>query len=147
MAEDSPPARLTEAPSGGDLGGAHATAPEGEDDPDIHPADDQEGPRGPNVAVHQRLRNGDAAAALARSEAVASARFRTSWVHQGYIEPQSAMAWPEPEGDLVIQASTQGAFMARDSVAQALGLPLERVRVRPSPIGGAFGGKLVMSEP
>jgi CO/xanthine dehydrogenase Mo-binding subunit len=147
MAQDAPPSRLTEAPGGGDMGGAHTTAPEGEDDPEIRPEDDAAGPRGPNVAVHQRLRNGDAAAALERSDAVVSARFRTSWVHQGYIEPQSAMAWLEPEGDLVVQASTQGAFMARDSIAAALGLPLERVRVRPSPIGGAFGGKLLVVEP
>src|SRR5256885_11212515 len=57
------------------------------------------------------------------------------------------MAWVEPDGELVVQASTQGAFMARGTIAATLGLPLDRVRVRPAPIGGAFGGKLVVPDP
>src|SRR4051794_14128513 len=139
MAADADRARLTEDTEEGDLGGAHTDAPAGADDTPQHES--------PNVPVFQRLRNGDAAAGLERADAVVSARFRTSWVHQAYLEPQSAMAWLEPEGDLVVQSSTQGAFMARDALARALGMPLERVRVRPAPLGGAFGGKLLMSEP
>src|SRR3954451_22471717 len=117
MAADAPQARLTEDAEEGDMGGAHTTAPAGEEETPQHES--------PNVPVSQQLRNGDAAAGLERADAVVSARFRTSWVHQGYLEPQSAMAWLEPEGDLVIQASTQGAFMSRDAVAKALGMPLE----------------------
>src|SRR3712207_8515405 len=43
--------------------------------------------------------------------------------------------------------STQGAFMARQGIAELLGLPLDRVRVQAAPLGGAFGGKLMISEP
>jgi len=152
MAADAPAARLTQAPAGGDgAAGAHTTAPAGEDDPEVRGpvagAEDVDGSHSPNVVVDQRLANGDAAAGLARADAVVSARFKTSWVHQGYIEPQAAMAWVEPDGELVVQASTQGAFMARGTIAQMLGLPLDKVRVRPAPIGGAFGGKLTVPDP
>src|SRR4051812_44263016 len=139
MAADAPRARLTEGGEEGDMGGAHTTAPADTDDAPQHES--------PNVPVFQRLHHGDAAAGLEQADAVVSARFRTSWVHQGYIEPQAAMAWLEPDGELVLQASTQGAFMARDNLARALGLPLDRVRVRPAPIGGAFGGKLLVPDP
>src|SRR5581483_12218507 len=64
-----------------------------------------------------------------------------------YLEPQVATAWQEPEGELVISSSTQGAFGTREMVANSLGIPLERVRVRPAPLGGAFGGKFGMLEP
>ena len=37
--------------------------------------------------------------------------------------------------------------MAREGLSKSLGLPIDRVRVRPAPIGGAFGGKLMISEP
>jgi CO/xanthine dehydrogenase Mo-binding subunit len=37
--------------------------------------------------------------------------------------------------------------MTRQGLATALGLPIDRVRVRPAPIGGAFGGKLMIAEP
>src|SRR5204862_8115300 len=56
-------------------------------------------------------------------------------------------AWIEPDGELVISASTQGGFNARQSVSDTLGLPLDRVRVRPAPLGGAFGGKFGLIEP
>ena len=84
----------------------------------------------PNVAVRQRIRGGDAAAGLERADAVVSGRFRTSWVHQAYLEPQSALAWVEPDGELVVHSSTQGAFMAREGLANTLGLPIDRVRVQ-----------------
>jgi CO/xanthine dehydrogenase Mo-binding subunit len=151
MAADAPAARLTEGPTGDGAAGAHTTAPAGEDDPEVHGpvagAEDVNGSRSPNVAVDQRLASGDAAAGLGGADAVVSARFHTSWVHQGYIEPQAALAWVEPDGELVVQASTQGAFMARGTIAEMLGLPLDRVRVRPAPIGGAFGGKLTVPDP
>jgi CO/xanthine dehydrogenase Mo-binding subunit len=37
--------------------------------------------------------------------------------------------------------------MARQGIAELLGLPHDRVRVQAAPIGGAFGGKLMISEP
>ena len=98
---------------------------------------------GPPAAARRRRR----AAGLARADAVVSGRFRTSWVHQAYLEPQSALAWVEPDGELVVHSSTQGAFMARRGPrrhARAAARP----RPRPAaPIGGAFGGKLMISEP
>ena len=37
--------------------------------------------------------------------------------------------------------------MARQGLATMFGLPLDKVRVQAAPIGGAFGGKLMISEP
>ena len=37
--------------------------------------------------------------------------------------------------------------MARQGLANTFGLPMEKVRVQAAPIGGAFGGKLMISEP
>src|SRR3954452_23315689 len=102
---------------------------------------------GPNVAVRQRLSNGDVEAGFARADAVVKGRFRTSWVHQAYLEPQSTLAWVEPDGGLVVHSSTQGAFMVRQGLSNVLGLPLDRIRVQAAPLGGAFGGKLMISEP
>jgi CO/xanthine dehydrogenase Mo-binding subunit len=137
MADDAPAARLTAVAEGDSDAGAHGGAA----------GEEADTPASPNVAVRQRMANGDADAALARADAVVSGRFRTSWVHQGYLEPQVALAWTEPDGQLTVTASTQGAFNAQQRLAGILGLPLDRVRVRPAPIGGAFGGKLLIAEP
>jgi CO/xanthine dehydrogenase Mo-binding subunit len=124
---------------GEDAGGAHGAAAGGSDAPDEDLSD--------NVAGRTRMASGDAEAALAGSAARAAGAFRTSWVHQGYLETQAATAWLEPEGDLVVSSSTQGAFAVRQQLAELFGLALDRVRVRPTPLGGAFGGKLMIPEP
>jgi CO/xanthine dehydrogenase Mo-binding subunit len=100
-----------------------------------------------NVSGRTRYRDGDVAAALAGAATVVEGRFETSWVHQGYLEPQVATAWQEPDGRLVVETATQGSFAARSDVAKALGIPQHRVRVVPTPLGGAFGGKWPLYEP
>jgi CO/xanthine dehydrogenase Mo-binding subunit len=138
MADDAPAARLTAIAEGESEAGAHGGAAG---------AQEADEPASPNVAVRQRMEQGDAAAGLDAADVVVSGRFRTSWVHQGYLETQAALAWTEPDGELVVTSSTQGAFSARQNLAGILGLPLDRIRVRPAPIGGAFGGKLMVPEP
>jgi CO/xanthine dehydrogenase Mo-binding subunit len=141
MAPGAPLARV-DAPAGdgADVGGAHAAAGGGDSGGD-------EEDLSANVAGRQRMAAGDAAAALAGGAATAAGRFSTSWIHQGYLEPQVATAWLEPEGGLVVSSSTQGAFSTRQQLADLLGWSHDRVRVRPAPLGGAFGGKLMIAEP
>jgi CO/xanthine dehydrogenase Mo-binding subunit len=141
MAPGAPRARTLGNDRGGaDVGGAHAAVAGGDDDAPEEDLSD-------NVNGRQRLANGDAAAALAAADATVSARLRTPWVYQAYLEPQSATAWLDFDGTVVVQSATQGAFATRQGLAELLALPLDRVRVRPTPLGGAFGGKLMLPEP
>ena len=141
LADDAPAARLTER-AGDDESAASAHG--GNDDDDA-----ARGPSGgsPNVAARQRLQRGDVDAGLAAADHVVRGRFRTSWVHQAYLEPQSALAWVDPDGTLVVHSSTQGAFMTRQGLANTFGLDTGTIRVQAAPLGGAFGGKLMIAEP
>ena len=94
-----------------------------------------------NVSGRSRYRDGDVEATLAGAAAVREGRFSTRWIHQGYLEPQVCTAWPDEDGGLVIETSTQALFGTRNEVAKALGIPSRNVRVIQTPIGGAFGGK------
>jgi CO/xanthine dehydrogenase Mo-binding subunit len=100
-----------------------------------------------NVLGTARLSSGDVEAALAGSHVVVRGRFRTSWMYQAYLETQTATAWVEPDGELVLASSTQAPFATRDSLAELFGLEVERVRVRATTLGGAFGGKMLIIEP
>jgi CO/xanthine dehydrogenase Mo-binding subunit len=141
MAPDAPRARVDVAQAeGADVGAAHAEAGGGDDALDDEALSD-------NVAGRQRMAAGDAGGRLAGADATAAARFSTSWIHQGYLEPQVATAWLEPDGELVVSTSTQGAFSTRQQLADLFGLAHDRVRVRPAPLGGAFGGKLMIVDP
>ncbi len=124
---------------GSDLGDAHASVAAGGigDDEDLSD----------NVLDTARLASGDVDAALAASHVRVHGRLATPWMYQGYIEPQSAIAWVEPDGELVVRSSTQAPFATRDSLANLFGLPVEQIRVRSAPLGGAFGGKMMIIDP
>ena len=83
-----------------------------------------------------RLAGGDVDAAFAASESSSAAASTRRGYYQGYLEPQTATAWFDVEGELVVSTSTQAPFMTRDEVASLFGLPVDRVRVRCAPIGG-----------
>src|SRR3989441_1120553 len=84
-------------------------------------------PRPPNVAATTRFRRGDIARGFADADLVVERRYTTSMVHQGYLEPQAAVAEVDPQGRVTVWASTQALFHARAEVAAALGLPEHRV--------------------
>ncbi|HZA24931.1 MAG TPA: molybdopterin cofactor-binding domain-containing protein, partial [Dehalococcoidia bacterium] len=95
-----------------------------------------------NIASHQHLTLGDVEQGFKEADVVVEREFRTTTVHQGYIEPQSATASWGLDGRVTIWCSTQALFRFRDDVATVLGIPASKVKVIPLEIGGGFGGKL-----
>jgi CO/xanthine dehydrogenase Mo-binding subunit/aerobic-type carbon monoxide dehydrogenase small subunit (CoxS/CutS family) len=98
------------------------------------------GGSGGNVISTYRLRKGDVEEGFRQSDIVVENTFKTGFVDHAYLETESGVAWLEPDGTVTIRVSTQVVEHARE-VAQILGMLPERVRVIPSPVGGAFGGK------
>jgi CO/xanthine dehydrogenase Mo-binding subunit len=104
-------------------------------------------PSGPNVSNRVQFQRGDVEAGFRDADVVVEQEFRTAWVHQGYLEPQSCTAGADPLGNLTVYASTQGMFFVRDQVARTLGLADHQVKVEAMPVGGGFGGKVGLVEP
>ena len=102
-------------------------------------------PQHDNLLSRSVIRRGDADAALAASAHVASGTWQTQRVEHLYLEPESALAEPLPEGRLHLYTQGQGIFDDRRQVASFLGLPEDRIFVELVPNGGAFGGKEDMS--
>ncbi len=101
-----------------------------------------EGPDRPsNIAGHIQLQRGDLEAGFAAADFIVEREFRTAAVHQGYIEPQNALAVWDASDHVVIYCSTQGSFNVRTLTAAVLTMPEGRIRVVPAEIGGGFGGK------
>lgn len=144
MQPDSPLARERKEGEASEIagGGAHAAISR-----EAETEEDRE-ELSPNVSDKAHLHMGDIAAGWREAEVVVERTFRTSMVHQSYIEPQSIIVAPDHFGQhLTIWPSTQGLFEVRSGVSQALNLPERQVRVESVPIGGAFGGKFGLVEP
>jgi len=97
-----------------------------------------------NVLVRGRVVCGDVDKALAEADIVAEGEYETGFVEHAYIEPEAGFA--RRIADCVeVQACTQAPYMDRHDVAKLLGIPLEKVRIIPTAVGGGFGAKLDLS--
>ncbi|HUU53405.1 MAG TPA: molybdopterin cofactor-binding domain-containing protein [Armatimonadota bacterium] len=83
---------------------------------------------------------GDVETALAGARQGYSASYRTPFAAHAPIEPHAAVASPQGER-IVVYVGTERPFGHRTAVAEALGMPPEKVRVIVPAVGGAFGGK------
>jgi xanthine dehydrogenase molybdenum-binding subunit len=101
-----------------------------------------EGPDQPtNVASHGQFKRGDVEAGFKQADFVVEHTYRTATVHQGYIEPQNALATCNRDGHITVYCSSQGQFQVRLLLGYLLKLPVGVIRVVPAEIGGGFGGK------
>ena len=116
----------------------HGAASSSESEPVQHPR---------NVSSVASFRRGDVVAGLAAAEAVIRATYRLSGVQHSFLEPHVALVRPEPDGGVTIWAPTQGPFMVRNEIAKLLDAAPHEVRVIPMPVGGGFGGKVILLEP
>lgn len=139
MERDAPVIRAKAAAEAWGEGQMHATV-SGGDDLDISRMPD-------NITNATRFARGDVATGFAEADEIVERRYETHWVHQGYIEPHSSVAIPDPMGNLTIYTSTQGQFYTRNTTAEVLGVPQNQIKVVGMEVGGGFGGKVVMLEP
>jgi CO/xanthine dehydrogenase Mo-binding subunit len=97
---------------------------------------------GNNLIVHYPLRKGDVEKGFSQSDFVFEQTYMTQRVEHAYLEPECVTAVPLPGKRAVeIIGSIQNPFTARRLVAEVLGWPLNRVRIRQAELGGSFGGK------
>ena len=95
-----------------------------------------------NVASHLQHKKGDLDIGFNEADVIIEREFVTGTVHQGYIEPHNATALYNPDGQLTVWCSTQGAFVVREQLADILQQPVSKIKVVPMEIGGGFGGKI-----
>ena len=100
----------------------------------VHP------PRG-NVYATRTIRKGDVERALAGSHRRFHGTFRTQMVEHVCVEPHAAIAEWDANGRLTVWSTLGRITLGRADIARALRLPLSRVRVIGTTVGGNFGGK------
>ncbi|HEY5639205.1 MAG TPA: xanthine dehydrogenase family protein molybdopterin-binding subunit [Dehalococcoidia bacterium] len=99
-----------------------------------------------NIASTTPFDRGNVEAGFAEADVVIDRTWRSAMVHQSYIEPHSTIADYDVSGELRVWTSTQAPFYIRDELAQALGLPENRIRITATEVGGGFGGKIYLTE-
>ena len=93
-----------------------------------------------NVVARHRIRKGDLAAGMAEADVVVENTFTVPFIEHAYLEPDAGVAWVDGQGVINIRVCTQVVEHFR-TVARALGVPQNRIRVRGTMVGGGFGSK------
>ena len=93
-----------------------------------------------NIVARWKTHKGDVEAGFAEADLVVENTFRVPFIDHAYIEPEAGVAWVDDQGVINIRVCTQVVEHFR-SVARAVGVPNNKVRVRGTMVGGGFGGK------
>ncbi|MCZ7534681.1 MAG: molybdopterin-dependent oxidoreductase [Acidimicrobiia bacterium] len=98
-----------------------------------------------NLLSRSAYTRGDVDGALAASAHIVHDIFKTQRVEHAFLEPESTLAVPRPDGTLKVYSGGQGVWDDRDQIASIIDVPKSTVEVEQVSNGGAFGGKEDMS--
>ncbi|NOX60662.1 MAG: xanthine dehydrogenase family protein molybdopterin-binding subunit [Chloroflexi bacterium] len=98
-----------------------------------------------NIGHHVERHRGDMKQGWKEADIVLEDVYEAPPVQHASIEPHGAVARMDEEGRITLWASTQAPFVQRQLIADALDLPIERLRVVTHCVGGGFGGKALVS--
>jgi CO/xanthine dehydrogenase Mo-binding subunit len=93
-----------------------------------------------NIVAQWKIRKGDVDAAMTAADLIVENTFCVPFVEHAYLEPEAGLAWVDDQGVINIRVCTQVIEHFR-SIARAVGVPQNKIRIRGTMVGGGFGGK------
>lgn len=93
-----------------------------------------------NIMVERVIKKGDAAAGLKNADYVVENTFQTPFQEHAYLEPEVGLAWVGENDVINIRTCDQDIEHFR-TIAETIGVPHNKVRLRGAFVGGGFGGK------
>lgn len=93
-----------------------------------------------NVVAEHKIKKGDLQAGFAAADFVVERTYKTPFQEHAFLEPEAGLAWIDENDVINIRVCTQVIEHFR-SIADAVGVPHNKVRILGSMVGGGFGGK------
>ncbi|MEO6732090.1 MAG: molybdopterin cofactor-binding domain-containing protein [Ferruginibacter sp.] len=97
--------------------------------------------KGELIVPPRTFKTGDCETAWAACDHIFEGKADTNGQEHLYIETQGAYAVPGEHGVIKIYSSTQGPTAVQRAVSKVTGLPMHRLEVDVTRLGGGFGGK------
>lgn len=89
----------------------------------------------------QSIVKGDVAQGFAAADEIVEAEYWAGHQEQLYLENQGLIVFPQKDGSIRVDGSLQCPYFPTHELNDLLKLTPEQIRVRQTPVGGAFGGK------
>ncbi|MDQ4136318.1 MAG: molybdopterin-dependent oxidoreductase, partial [Pseudomonadota bacterium] len=94
-----------------------------------------------NLVKHIPIRVGDIEAGFAAADLVVEQTYSTQQVEHAYLEPEAGLAYVDPDGVVTVWSPSQNITHHRHMLSRIIAMPINKVRMIMSPVGGGFGGK------
>lgn len=94
-----------------------------------------------NVVSTTSVIKGDVERGFHSSDVIIEQEYSTQSVDHAYLETEAGLAYCDPDGVLVVKSCDQDITHHRMLLAKILGMPINKIRVIMTPVGGGFGGK------
>ena len=99
-------------------------------------------PRRPNVSNYVTISTGDLQRGFTSAHLVLEERYTAPMIHHCPLEPHVALACWQEDDNVTVWTSTQSLYRVRAELNQALRIPMSKIRVISSYVGGGFGSKV-----
>ena len=93
------------------------------------------------IVPPRTFRLGNTEAAFKKCKHIFEGKAETGGQEHLYIETQGAYGYPMENGSIRLSSSTQGPTALQRTAARVLGLPMNKIEVDVTRLGGGFGGK------
>jgi CO/xanthine dehydrogenase Mo-binding subunit/aerobic-type carbon monoxide dehydrogenase small subunit (CoxS/CutS family) len=94
-----------------------------------------------NLVKHIPIRKGDVDAGFREADLVVEQTYETQQVEHAYLETEAGLAYVDHDGVVTVWSPSQNITHHRHMLSRILNLPINKVRMIMSPVGGGFGGK------
>ena len=94
-----------------------------------------------NIYGHKLIKKGDIDKGFAESYRIFEGSFRTQMVEHVPLEPHASLATWDANGRVTIYSTLGRITLGRADIARTLGIPMSRIRIVATIVGGNFGGK------
>jgi CO/xanthine dehydrogenase Mo-binding subunit len=93
-----------------------------------------------NVVAHWTLHKGDIQFGMQAADLIIENTYQVPYQEHAYLEPEGGVAWIDEKGVINIRVCTQVVEHFR-TIAKALKVPQNQLRIQGTMVGGGFGGK------
>ncbi|MBT3535621.1 MAG: molybdopterin-dependent oxidoreductase [Rhodospirillaceae bacterium] len=94
-----------------------------------------------NITYHVPIRKGDVEKGFADADLIVEQTYETQPIEHAYLEPEAGLAYEEADGTITVQSPSQNITHHRHALSRILAMPINKIRMIMSPVGGGFGGK------
>ncbi len=98
-----------------------------------------------NIGVLRNIDEGNVEEGFAKAKKIYERTFTLNRIYHAQLETKSATCKPEPDGGITVWCTTQTIHGSRHIIGTALGLPLSKVNIKKTAIGGGFGSSIQMN--